>query len=44
MKCHVVKNKNSEVAEMRDRGHNRHGPNEGAAVPLSFRWGSCVAV
>jgi len=30
------KNKSSAVAEMGDRGHNRHGPNRaGAAVPLS---------
>ena len=29
-------NKSSAVAEMGDRGHNRHGPKrEGAAVPLS---------
>ena len=25
----------SAVAEMGDRGHNRHGPKKGAAVPLS---------
>jgi len=31
-------NKSSAVAEMGDRGHNRHGPKRGgAAVPLS-RW------
>jgi len=27
--------KSSAVAEMGDRGHNRHGPKRGAAVPLS---------
>jgi len=31
----TTQNKNSAVAEMGDRGHNRHGPKEGAAVPLS---------
>ena len=32
-------NKSSAVAEMGDRGHNRHGPKSGgAAVPLS--WGA----
>ena len=28
-------NKSSAVAEMGNRGHNRHGQKEGAAVPLS---------
>ena len=28
-------NKSSAVAEMGDRGHNRHGPKNGAVVPLS---------
>jgi len=28
-------NKSSAVAEMGDRGHNRHGPKRGGAVPLS---------
>ena len=28
-------NKSSAVAEMGDRGHNRHGPIGGGAVPLS---------
>jgi len=28
-------NKSSAVAEMCDRGHNRHGPKRGGAVPLS---------
>ena len=33
-------NKSSAVAEMGDRGHNRHGPKEGgAAVPLSRQLG-----
>jgi len=27
-------NKSSAVAEMGDRGHNRHGPKRGGAVPL----------
>jgi len=35
------KNKSSAVAEMGDRGHNRHGPKRGgAAVPLSWRVGT----
>ena len=42
----------SAVAEMRDRGHNRHGQKEGAAVPLSrtagttsnTMWPSCAEV
>ena len=34
-------NKSSAVAEMGDRGHNRHGPKRwGAAVPLSRRAGT----
>jgi len=34
-------NKSSAVAEMGDRGHNRHGPKRwGAAVPLSRRPGT----
>ena len=35
-------NKSSAVAEMGDRGHNRHGPKRGggAAVPLSRRAGA----
>ena len=32
-------NKSSAVAEMGDRGHNRHGPKRGAAVPLSRELG-----
>jgi len=28
-------NKSSAVAETGDRGHNRHGPKGGSAVPLS---------
>ena len=33
-------NKSSAVAEMGDRGHNRHGPKRGrgAAVPISGSW------
>jgi len=31
----VRKDKSSAVAEMGDRGHNRHGPKRGGAVPLS---------
>ena len=36
-KCNVrrLNNKSSAVAEMGDRGHNRHGPKRGGAVPLS---------
>ena len=30
-----ITNKSSAVAEMGDRGHNRHGPKGGGAVPLS---------
>ena len=30
-----VGDKSSAVAEMGDRGHNRHGPKRGGAVPLS---------
>ena len=34
-------NKRSAVAEMGDRGHNRHGPKRwGAAVPVSGRAGT----
>jgi len=29
-----ITNKSSAVAEMGDRGHNRHGPKRGGAVPL----------
>jgi len=36
MLCRELCNKSSAVAEMGDRGHNRHGPKRGAgAVPLS---------
>jgi len=31
--------RSSAVAEMGDRGHNRHGPKMGAAVPLSRELG-----
>jgi len=31
----LLNNKSSAVAEMGDRGHNRHGLKEGGAVPLS---------
>ena len=34
------RNKSSAVAEMGDRGHNRHAPKRGAAVPLSRRAGT----
>jgi len=30
----VVRQNSSAVAEMGDRGHNRHGPKKGGAVPL----------
>jgi len=32
---HREKYKSSAVAEIGDRGHNRHGPNTGGVVPLS---------
>jgi len=32
--------KSSAVAEMGDRGHNRHGPKIGGAVPLSRNAGN----
>ena len=31
----LILDKSSAVAEMGDRGHNRHGPERGGAVPLS---------
>jgi len=36
-KCTHIEYTSSSVAEMGDRGHNRHGPKEGAAVPISER-------
>jgi len=37
----TITDKNSALAEMGDRGHNRHGPKRGgAAVPLSRRAGT----
>ena len=36
--------KSSALAEMGDRGHNRHRPKRGAAVPLSRGKGSLVPI
>jgi len=33
-----VYNKSSAIAEMGDRGHNRHRPKRGGAVPVAERW------
>jgi len=38
--CHAMVNKRSAVAEMGDRGHNRHGPIRGDAVRLSWSAGN----
>jgi len=35
MSAFTINNNSSTIAEMGDRGHNKHGPKEGAAVPLS---------
>ena len=36
---HVNLNKSSAVAEMDDRGHNRHGPKRGGCcAPFAERW------
>ena len=35
-----IYDKSSAVAEMGDRGHNRHGPKRGGVVPLSWSAGN----